>query len=239
MPPYPDSVTRAGDTSADERGLRHLVRSTPGLAVLTGGQTGVDTLAARAALRADLPVHLVFPKGYRQEDGNLTRSRRRALTGASLHALSSASFRYRTWTAVYLADAVILLDPAGGAGCQETARAASRLGRPLLASGPGLMSGAGLVSGAGLTSGAGLISGAQVAAWLDQTGARVLMVAGCRASLLASAGKTAGLRVQLAAIAAGASARHARLLGTSANHPDPGPSRREPSPPRPDGAAAS
>ena len=42
--------------------------------MLTGGQTGVDTAAARAALAAGLPVHLVFPCGFRQEDGPLTRA---------------------------------------------------------------------------------------------------------------------------------------------------------------------
>ena len=49
-----------------------------------------------------------------------------------LHELASPDFRQRTWTCVYLTDAVILLDPAGGDGCQETIRAADHLGRPLL-----------------------------------------------------------------------------------------------------------
>jgi Circularly permutated YpsA SLOG family len=162
--------------------------------VLTGGQTGVDTLAAQAALRAGLPVHLIFPKGYRQEDGRLTVARRRALSGASLHALSSDSFRYRTWTSVWLCDTVILLDPADGDGCAQTARAAARLGRPLLSPSPGRL------------------SGSEVAAWLAETGSRVLMIAGCRASLLAGQDAGRGLRAQLTAIMAGAGERHARLL---------------------------
>ena len=110
------------------------------MSVLTGGQTGVDTYAALAALRTGLPVHLVYPSGYRQEDGPLTAARRRRLAGAWLHELGSASFRYRTWTCVYLADAVILLDPAGGSGCRETLRAARKLGRPLLIPEPGQLS---------------------------------------------------------------------------------------------------
>jgi hypothetical protein len=162
--------------------------------VLTGGQTGVDTLAALAALRAGLPVHLIFPKGYLQEDGPLTASRRRALSGASLHALDSGSFRYRTQAAVYLCDAVILLDPAGGDGCAQTARAAARLGRPLLSPSPGRL------------------SRSEVAAWLFETGTQVLMIAGCRASLLAAQDAGRGLRAQLTAIMAGAGQRHARLL---------------------------
>lgn len=164
--------------------------------MLTGGQTGVDTLAALAALGAGLPVRLIFPRGYRQEDGRLTASRRRALSGASLHALDSDSFRYRTQASVYLCDAVILLDPAGGDGCAQTARAAARLGRPLLSPSPGRL------------------SSSLVAAWLDETGSRVLMIAGCRASLLAGQGADRGLRAQLTAIMAGSGERHARLLAT-------------------------
>lgn len=180
-----------------ERTLRRLVRSSAGMIVLTGGQTGIDTLAARAALRAGLPVHLIFPRGYLQEDGTLTASRRRALSGASLHALGSASFRYRTWTIVYLCDAVALLDPAGGDGCAETATAARRLGRPLLNLVPGSM------------------ASGDIAAWLEETGARVLLVAGCRASLIASHHAGRGLRVQVAAITEAASQRRARLLTAS------------------------
>jgi Circularly permutated YpsA SLOG family len=193
---------------AAERRLRGAVRTGPGLSVLTGGQTGVDTYAALAALRAGLQVHLIFPAGYRQEDGPLTAARRRPLAGAGLHELGSASFRYRTWTCVYVADAVILLDPAGGSGCRETARAARKLGRPLLTPEPGQL-GVGL-HGVGL-HGVGRHGADQTADWLAVAGARVLMVAGCRASVLASKGKGRGLRADLAAIMAGARQQDERL----------------------------
>lgn len=183
----------AGKPAAGEHVLRGLVRAGPGLTVLTGGQTGIDTYAALAALRAGLEVHLVFPHGYRQEDGPLTPARRRRLRGAVLHELPSPSFRYRTWTCAYLADAVLLLDPAGGSGCRETARAARRLGRPLLSPEP-----------AALTA-------AETANWLTSTGARVLMVAGCRATVLASKGKGRGLRTELAKIMTGAREYHDQL----------------------------
>ena len=189
--------TQQGSLAAESR-LRAAVRTGPGLSVLTGGQTGVDTYAALAALRTGLPVHLVYPSGYRQEDGPLTAARRRRLAGAALHEVGSASFRYRTWTCVYLADAVILLDPAGGSGCRETLRAARKLGRPLLIPKPGQL------------------SASQTADWLAAASARVLMVAGCRASVLASKGKGRGLRADLAVIMAGARQQHERLLGEDA-----------------------
>jgi hypothetical protein len=177
-----------------EQALRGLVRAAPGLTVLTGGQTGVDTYAAVAALQAGLTVHLVFPSGYRQEDGTLTPARRRRFAGAILHELPSDSFRYRTWTCAYLADAVLLLDPAGGSGCRETVRAATRLGRPLL------------------VSRSGALTAEQTMAWLASEGARVFMVAGCRASVLASKGKGRGLRTELAGIMAGARQYHDELI---------------------------
>src|SRR5215831_2656609 len=117
-------------------------------------------MAATAALRAGLNVHIVFPQGFRQEDGELSPDRRRQFDGAVLHELSSNRFEDRTWTCAYLADAVLLLDPAGGAGCRETARAARKLGRPLLRpAGPGQPTAAGVES------------------WLARSDARVLMVA--------------------------------------------------------------
>jgi Circularly permutated YpsA SLOG family len=191
-----------GRRAAMERDLRLLLRSEPGLTVVTGGQTGVDTYAARAALRAGLAVHLVFPRGYRQEDGRLTTERRGQVSGAVLHELNSASFRYRTWTCAYVADVIVLLDPAGGAGCRETARAARKLGRPLLSPWPGE-----------------LIS-ADVDGWLARTGARVLMVAGCRGSLLASRGKERAAEGDLAVLMAGARRRHASMLD-SGSRPEP------------------
>jgi hypothetical protein len=185
----------AAAAAAGERELRQLVRGGTGLTVVTGGQTGVDTYAARAALQAGLPVHLVFPQRYRQEDGSLTTARRGRLTGATLHELPSASFRYRTWTCAYLADVVLLLDPAGGSGCRETVRAARQLGRPLLRPEPGAL------------------TPELTADWLAVTGARVLLVAGCRASVLASKGKGRGLRTQLAAVMAGARDYHGQSVG--------------------------
>jgi acetaldehyde dehydrogenase (acetylating) len=171
-----------------------LVRATRGLTVLTGGQTGVDTIAAQAALRAGLAVHLVFPLGLRQEDGSLTLARRRRLARATVHELGSASFRYRTWTCAYLADAVLLLDPAGGTGCRETARAARALGRPLL------------------TPAVGEPTAPDVASWLAENAARVLMVAGCRASVLArQADANRVVRADIAEVIAGAADWHGLL----------------------------
>lgn len=182
--------------AAGEARLRSLVRAAGGLTVLTGGQTGVDSCGAAAALAAGLAVHLVLPRGLRQEDGALTHARRQQLAGAAVHELGSAGFGYRTWTCAYLADAVVLLDPAGGAGCAETARAARALGRPLLAPAPG---------------GPGAAAAGQ---WLARARPRVLMIAGCRASVLAGQpGAAEAVQASLTGIIAGARAWHDQLTG--------------------------
>ena len=193
--------------SAALAALRAGLLSTPGLCVLTGGQTGVDTIAAVGALRAGLTVHTLFPSGFRQEDGPLTDERRRELDGAELHELASAEFRDRTWACVGLSDAVVLIDPAGGDGCRETAVAAKELGRPLLAvTGP---TGASRGSAAGGRGPAGV---AEVAGWLEETGARVLMIAGCRGSLLAAAGCRQLADGQIATVIFVARQRHDQLV---------------------------
>jgi Circularly permutated YpsA SLOG family len=191
-------MTPPGDAVRAESGLRQVVRVGAGLTIVTGGQTGVDSYAADAALRAGLPVHVIFPAGLRQEDGPLPPARRRRLAGAQLHELSETGFEYRTWTGVYVSDVVLLLDPAGGAGCQETARAARLLGRPLLAPGPGQLTAAG------------------AADWLAATSARVVLAAGCRASLLAGRGAGQAARTDIAEFITGARQQHEALL---ARHP--------------------
>ena len=89
----------------------------------------------------------------------------------------------------------MLVDPAGGSGCQETARAAVALGRSLLKPEPGELT-------------------AEAARdWLTRTGARVLLMAGCRASLLGRRGQHDTARSSVETITAGARLRHAELAG--------------------------
>ena len=156
--------------------------------MLTGGQTGVDTLAAVAALAAGLPVHLAFPRGLLQEDGPVTASRLAQLSGAVLHELTVSEFAERTWTCVGLAGAVILIDPAGGDGCAETVTAARKLGRPVL----DLTSFAtGSPSNLRAAAPSRTAVRAAVRLFISENSPRVVLLAGCRGSLLAATGTTA------------------------------------------------
>jgi hypothetical protein len=180
--------------------------------VLTGGQTGVDTTAARIALAAGVPVHLLFPHGFRQEDGPITPARRRALRGAVVHELASPEFRDRTWACVGLADAVILIDPAGGEGCQETIRAAARLGRPLLNLTASAGRGVGSARRPTCRAARSTVAPA-VSDFLSRNRTQVLMIAGCRGSLLARQHKTAEVKAETKVIAAVLRESRDRLTG--------------------------
>jgi hypothetical protein len=188
------SAANEGELAGGE--LRDELRVATGITILTGGQTGVDTVAARVALAAGLPVHVVFPHGFGQEDGPLTEERRADLHGAILHELASTGFAQRTWICVSLADAVLLLDPAGGDGCRETVRAAERLERPLLDLTPRLTREGGSVGSADVAS--------AVRTFIRENGTQVLMIAGCRGSLLAGRAdnQAADARVLLGEVAA-------------------------------------
>lgn len=152
----------------DEGRVFHCVRCSPGLTVVSGGQTGAESVAIQEAVKLGLPVHAIMPKGLRQESGPMTARQAARLGNFRVHELGSESFRYRTWATVYAADAVVLLDHAGGEGSEEARRAAHFLNRPLL------------------DSGRKPLASVAVAHWLESQGARVVLVAGNRASLLAA-----------------------------------------------------
>ena len=128
-PPPPDpALDRIRSEIRGE--ARGAVDSSLGLRILTGGQTGVDTMAAVEALAAGFRPHVVFPRGYLQEDGPLTAERRQALDGAVLHQLTATAWAARTWSCVRLADAVILIDrPAAKAAARQPGRRQPSAGR--------------------------------------------------------------------------------------------------------------
>ncbi|MDQ4031930.1 MAG: putative molybdenum carrier protein [Actinomycetota bacterium] len=133
---------------------------------MTGGQTGIDSIALDESSRVGLPTHAILPMGLRREDGVADRVELERGGAVRVHELGSSSFRYRTWASVYTADVVVLLDPASGEGSRETRIAARHFNRPLL----------------DLTDMS--ITTDELVNWLLRESARVVLVAGNRASLL-------------------------------------------------------
>ena len=103
---------------------------------------------------------------------------------------------------------MILIDPAGGDGCEETIRAAERLGRPLL----NLSAGVGPARRASCRAARTAVAPA-VSDFLSRNRTQVLMIAGCRGSLLASQHKTAEVKTEAKVIAAVLRERRDGLTG--------------------------
>ncbi|WP_272028152.1 PfkB family carbohydrate kinase [Kocuria rosea] len=128
---FPD-IERSS-TSTTEGLIGADVLASPGVVLVTGGQTGVDSLAASLGNGLGLPVHVVAPRGFRTEEGCMGKNNAfRAFPGARLHELCSDSFRFRTWATVHYCEGVILVDHARTDGSAEARKAASHFGKPLL-----------------------------------------------------------------------------------------------------------
>ncbi len=183
--------------SADEGRLIEAVHRSPGLAVVTGGQTGVDELATTMAARSAIATHVIMPSGHRTEAGTATAVPSAPTVRA--HELASDSYRYRTWASVYAADAVILLDFAGGEGSAETRRAAQCLNRPLFeavpARGddppqpPAAPARGDDPSGVPAREDDPGLTDERLDRWLDEVAPEAVLIAGTRASLLAASGR--------------------------------------------------
>lgn len=96
------------------------------LMVFSGGQTGVDQAAWRAAVRCGLETGGMMPRGYKTEDG--PRPDFAALYGAVEH--ESADYPSRTMANVVASDLTLWLGPGGTNGFHCTRNAAWELNRP-------------------------------------------------------------------------------------------------------------
>lgn len=102
------------------------VRHTAGTTVISCGNTGVDEVGGRCAARLGLSFFAVMPMGRRRDDDS------EAPRNWDVLELGTPSYRFCTWTNVYLADGTVLIDLAGTEGSAETRRAAQVLQRPIL-----------------------------------------------------------------------------------------------------------
>ncbi len=142
--------------------------SAPALRVVSGGQTGVDRAALDVALSLNIPCGGWCPRGRKAEDGPIDRR-------YPLEESSSAKYAQRTRWNVRDSDGTLILTVGELTGGTElTRRYAERLKRPLY------------VVDLSRTRAV-----APVARWIENSGIRILNVAGPRESTCPGIGERA------------------------------------------------
>jgi sugar/nucleoside kinase (ribokinase family) len=128
---FSEQIGRSSDEH-EEGWLFDRVRTAAGLVVVSGGQTGVDQLALQAASLLGLPAFCVLPAGGRTETSEGLLPGPDRFGDAHITTLGSPSYRYRTWTTVYVADGTLIWDYHASEGCATARDACRALGRPFL-----------------------------------------------------------------------------------------------------------
>ena len=161
---------RPGGNGREAR-LFETVRTTGGLTVVTGGQTGVDQIALAVGAQLGLPAFAVLPHARRTLHTDGIEDGTDDFHGARIEQLSSPSYRYRSWLTSYLGDGTMLWDFHGSEGGEAVRRACATFGRPLL-------------DLAGIERSRRL---AEARAWAERHAVRIVTVAGNRGSSLDAA----------------------------------------------------
>lgn len=129
--------------------------------LITGGQTGADLGALKAAKAHGMATGGMIPLGYLTEDG--PRPEFAELYG--LVEMPTADYKARTEQNVRDADAVLWFGDTGSSGGKATLWACKGMGRPYLVVEPGKG-----------------VRPSEVAEWIGRRGFKTLMVAGNRES---------------------------------------------------------
>jgi hypothetical protein len=112
-----------------------MVASTRVVAVISGGQSGVDRAALNAAISCAVPIDGYVPKGWVTEDGNADVWRTKY---PELHEMDSVDYPSRTRKNIDTADATLIIMGSESlnqhAGSRLTYQSALRMGKPVFVS---------------------------------------------------------------------------------------------------------
>lgn len=117
----------------DEGRLYDELRLSPTPTIISGGQSGIDSAALKAASFLGLPAFAIMPKGGRREGCSIEDFQKK--TGAIFRkiVLASDSYRFRTYANVYFSDITVIYDFVGKSeGTIATIDACVALHRPYL-----------------------------------------------------------------------------------------------------------
>lgn len=119
--------------ACDEGKYFEILRNSPAVTVISGGQSGVDSAGLNAASFLGLPAFAIMPTNGRREGEPIEDYARRNNMNLRKIELSSDSYKYRTYANVYFADVTLIFDFVGGSeGTDCTIQASEFLGRPCL-----------------------------------------------------------------------------------------------------------
>jgi len=149
------------------------VRITPGITIISGGQTGVDQIALKVAAKLGLPAFGVLPKGRRTEVTEKIVVGPDEFGDSYLTEIGSTSYRYRTWVTAFLGDGTLIWDFYKSEGSVATKDACIALGRPYL----------------DITEMNSELTIGIVNKWIDRHNIRIVNIAGNRGSLLTNTQK--------------------------------------------------
>ncbi len=129
LPPY---IHRKSE-SVQEGAYYHELRLSPAPAVISGGQSGIDSAALMAASFLGLPAFAIMPKNGRREGCTIEEFQKSTGTVLRKIELATTSYRFRTYANVYFSDVTVIYDFVGKSeGTLATEDACKFFQRPYL-----------------------------------------------------------------------------------------------------------
>lgn len=128
----PSSINRKSKKN-DEGHFYDELRLSPSPCIISGGQSGVDSVALLAASFLGLPAFSIMPENERREGESIEEFQRKTKSIFRRIQLASESYRFRTYANVYFSDVTVIYDFLGKSeGTLATLDACKELNRPFL-----------------------------------------------------------------------------------------------------------
>ena len=125
---FPDINRKSKRT--DEAHFYDELRFSPAVTVISGGQTGVDSVGLEVASFLGLPAFAILPENGRREDGSFEKYLKEKKLNVRTYELSSESYRFRTYANAFYSDFTIIYDFVNSEGTKATVDACEYFGRP-------------------------------------------------------------------------------------------------------------
>lgn len=120
-------------SACDEGRYYETVRISPSPTIISGGQSGIDSVGLKAASFLGLPAFAIMPRDGRREGETIDDYIKRERIVCRKIELASNSYRFRTYANVYFSDLTILFDFVGTSeGSQSTIDACEYFKKPII-----------------------------------------------------------------------------------------------------------